>query len=140
VTAIGADEIAPGLVVFLDPDVLKAADSVSHTKDPPTARPGPFVCISADDEVSEWLPITTEARWERRAIRREWCSGGHAQWLRDDQYLNDGANIWRGPPQAFVDASDRELTDRPNRARIDATGLAEIMDEVAAQRHRRDRP
>ena len=138
--AIDPDEIEPGLVVFMDPAVFAADGRVSHTKDPPTSRRGPFVCVSVDHEISEWMPITTEERLERLAIGREWCSGGHPQWLRDAQYLNDGANVWRGPSEAFVDASRHELTSRSNRARVSEVGLAAIHEEAEAQSHRRDRP
>jgi hypothetical protein len=140
VAAIDANEIEPGLVVFLEPEALQADGRVTCTKDPPTSRPGPFVCVSADDEISEWMPITTEERWERVSIRREWRSGGHPQWLRDSQYLNDGANVWRGPHEAFVEASRQELTDQSTRARVSEDGLAAIREEVEAQRGRRDRP
>jgi hypothetical protein len=137
--AIGPDEIEPSLVVFMDPAAFVADGRVSHTQDPPISRPGPFVCVSVDGEVSEWMPITTEERSERLAIRREWCSGGHPQWLRVAQYLNDGANVWRGPHEAFIEASRKELTDPLNGARVSVDGLAAIHEEAEAQRHRRDR-
>ena len=137
--AIDPDEIEPGLVAFMDPAVFAADGRVSHTKDPPTSRRGPFVCVSVDHEISEWMPITTEARQERLAIRREWRTGGHPQWLGDSQYLNDGANVWRGPLDAFVEASRQDLTERANRAWVSIDGLAEIHAEAEAQRHRRDR-
>ena len=137
---IDLDEIEPGLVVFIDPAVLAADSRVSHTKDPPTPRPGPLVCVSVDGATSEWMPITTEWRSEPLAIPREWCSGGHPQWLRDAQYLQDGANIWRGPHAVFVAASRQELTGRSDRARISEDGLAAIHREAETQRQRRDRP
>ena len=136
---IGRNEIKPGLVAFLDPRVLAAQDGVSHTQDPPVARPGPFVCISVGSESSEWTPVTTEYRPKRLVLRREWRVGGHPQWLRDQQYLNDGANLWRGPHDAFTAASSAEATMPLNRARLSTEGLAAVQAEIEAQRHRRHR-
>jgi len=137
---IEPDEVAPGLVVFIDPKMSAADEHVTCTKDPPTERSGPFVCVSVDGNTSEWMPLTTEPRRERLPIRSEWRSGGHPQWLRAGQYLNDGANVWRGPTTAFINASYEELTDRETRARVLDAGLAAIQRETASQRRRRDRP
>jgi hypothetical protein len=137
---IAPDEIAPGLVAFLDPEALIADERVCRTKDQLAPRSGPFVCFSADDEISEWAPITTVRRNERLSISGEWRSGGHARWRRDDQYLNDGANVWVGPHEAFAKASSHEMTLRSDRARVTDAGLAAIRAEVEAQRARRDRP
>jgi hypothetical protein len=137
--AIGRDEIEPGLVAFLDPRVLAAQAVVSHTQDPPVVRPGPFVCVSVDGDRSEWSPVTTEYRPERLVIQRRWRSGGHPQWLRDRQYLNDGANLWRGPHEAFLAASRAEVTTALDRAFLSTEGLAAVQAEIEAQRRRRHR-
>src|SRR5690349_16607725 len=117
-------EIEAGIVAFLDPTVLTDDGRVCHAQDPPVTRQGPFVCLCTGAGSSAWTPLTTEWRRERVMVRREWRSGGHPQWLRDDQYVNDGANIWRGPNEAFVHASSLEVTDQTNRARVSEAGLA----------------
>jgi hypothetical protein len=140
VAPIDADEVLPGLVAFLDVEVLAADDRVVNMKDPRHGiRPGPFVCLSVDSERSQWAQITTEVRPERLEIRREWRLGGHPQWLGDPQYLQDGANVWRGQLEVFLAASHEELTDRTNRAWVTEDGLREVVREVEAQRRRRDR-
>jgi hypothetical protein len=140
VTPIEPDEVQPGLVAFLNVDVLAADDRVVNTKDPRRGiRAGPFICLSARDEVSQWTQITTEERQERVEIRPDWRRGGHPQWLRDPQYLQDGANVWRGPLEVFVAASHEELTDQTTRAWVTEEGLRAIVEEVVAQRRRRDR-
>jgi hypothetical protein len=98
------------------------------------------VCVAVGGEGSEWSAVTTEYRPERLVIEREWRSGGHPQWLRDQQYLNDGANLWRGPHEAFVAASHAEATAALDRARLSEEGLAAVQAEIEAQRHRRHRP
>jgi hypothetical protein len=139
VTAIGNEEVVAGLVAFLDPEVLAADDGVVTSKDPRRFRSGPFVCISVGAEHSTWTPLTTEERHERLAIRREWRSGGHPQWLASDQFLTDGVNVWDDATAVFVSASHQEVTTESNRARISAEGLAAIEDAVRSQQHRRDR-
>ncbi len=138
--ALQPDEIRPGLVAFLDPEVLARDERVVNTKDPRTGiRPGPFVCVSERDETSRWAQITTEERRERLPIPPEWRTGGHPQWLRDPQYLQDGANVWHGPNEVFVAASSEELTDTSSRAWVTEDGLVEIASEMGRQRRRRER-
>jgi hypothetical protein len=140
VAAIRAEEIEPGLVAFLEPELLIEDARVCHTQDAADISSRPFVCLSVENGISEWAPTTTEWRSERLEIRQAWRSGGHPQWLRDRQFLNDGANVWRGTHEAFVEASQREVTAASNRARVSNEGLMAIRAEVEAQRHRRTRP
>lgn len=97
------------------------------------------MCVDEQDGASCWSPITTERRRERLKLHVQWRSGGHSQWLRDDQYLNDGANLWEGPNEIFVAASRQELTEAADRARLSAEGLFAVEQEIRAQRMRRDR-
>lgn len=138
--AIRVEEIEPGLVAFLDPEVLIEDARVWHTQDAADISSRPFVCFSVENGISEWTPTTTDWRSERLEIREAWRSGGHPQWLRDRQYLNDGANVWRAAHEAFVQASQQEVTVESNRARVSDEGVAAIRTEVEAQRHRRTRP
>jgi hypothetical protein len=139
VAALDVGEIEPGLVVFLDQEALAADGLVTHTSDLPSFSARTFVCFLVDGEISEWVPTTTEYRPERLQIRRAWRSGGHPQWLSDQQYLTDGANVWRGPHEAFAEASRLEVTSKSDRARIAENGLTAIRKEVEAQRYRRVR-
>jgi hypothetical protein len=132
-------EIEPGIVAFLGPTVLSADPALCHTQDPPVTRAGPFLCVAAQDGTSSWSPVTTEWRRERLELRAEWRSGGHPQWLKADQYLNDGANLWQGPDEVFVAASYQESTGAEDRARLSAEGLAAVEREIDVQAWRRDR-
>lgn len=137
--AIRVEEIEPGLVAFLDPEVLIEDARVWHAQDAAEISSRPFVCISVENGIAEWTPTTTDWRSERLEIRQVWRLGGHPQWIRDPQYLNDGANVWRGPGEAFVQASQQEVTIESNRARVSEQGLTAIRAEVEAQRPRRTR-
>lgn len=142
-SAITDDEILPGLVAFLDQPMIEMDRRVSRTKKLPDANPRLFVCYARSGDTSEWSPITTRQRptgYQRLRIERQWRSGGDPQWLRDDQYLNDGANTYRGPNRAFVDASHLERTEPGNRARVSAEGIGAILAEIERQVGRQDPP
>lgn len=141
---IDPSEIAPGLVVRLDPRVLNAHPDVCYTQDPPVTRPGLFVCVAVEptmsDDITTWAGLTTQPRWERLSIDPDWRTGGFDRWRLTPQYLTDGASLWSGPREAFVAASLQEVSKPSrNRARISRAGLDAIRAEIAAQEGRRHR-
>src|SRR5438876_945297 len=136
VVAVSASEVVPGIVVFLDQEMVDSDDRVTRTQDLPTVKARLFVCYQAAAGSSEWAPITTQERRERLYLKPSWrtggepkCSGGYAQWLNADQYLADGANTYRGPLPAFVDASHLECSDADNRARLTQEGIEAVRSE-----------
>jgi len=138
---IEIDEVEPGIVVRLDPAVLVDDDRVCNTLDPPVPRPGPFVCVAVEDEMTTWAGITaTAVRRDRLTLRSEWRSGGTKRWRLAAQFLADGASIWRGPKEAFVAASWQEIKTRSrSRAYLSDEGLDAVRTEIELQRHRRHR-
>lgn len=138
---IEIDEIEPGIVIRLDPDVLIKSTHVINTQDPPADRAGLFVCVESDGTVSTWAGMTTGRRRERLELKPEWRRGGRQQWRRGEQFLTDGASLWHGDNRAFVAASWQEISYAisRNRARLSEEGLAAVGKEVEAQRHRRHR-
>lgn len=149
---IGIEEIAPGIVVRLDPPILLKDERVCHTQDPPVTRPGPFVCVEVDGEMTTWAGLTTTDKTSvrpthsaskpvgRLALKPEWRSGGPRRWRLSDQFLADGASLWRGPKETFAAASWQEIKLRtPNRARLSEEGLDAVRIEIELQRHRRHR-
>ena len=149
---IGIDEIAPGIVVRLDPSVLLEDERVCHTQVPPVNRPGPFLCVEVEGEMTTWAGLTTTDKKSvrpthsagrpvgRLALKQEWRSGGPRRWRLADQFLADGASLWRGPKEVFVAASWQEAKVRtPNRAYVSEEGLDAVRIEIELQRHRRHR-
>lgn len=146
---IDIDEIAPGIVVRLDPPILLEDERVCHTQDPPVNRPGPFLCVEVDGEMTTWAGLTTTDKTSvrpthsarkpvgRLALKQEWRAGGPRRWRLADQFLADGASLWLGPKEAFVAASWQEVKLRtPNRARLTEEGLDAVRIEIELQRHR----
>jgi hypothetical protein len=138
---IAVDEIEPGLVARLDPRMLGADARVMNTQDPPVTRAGLFICVEVEDELSTWAGVTTTWRDRRLPLRPAWRSGGYRRWRLTPQYLTDGASLWRGPNDAFSEASWSELssTGGRNRARLDGEGLRAVRIEIRRQTGRRHR-
>jgi len=137
--ALAEEEIEIGIVAFLEPKILQQDRRVCHTQDPPVTRFGPFLCIAVEGESSSWSPVTTTPNPARLELSEKWRKGGQPQWLKEDQYLNDGANLWKGPNESFVAASFKERTDPTDRARLSPEGLRVVEQELEAQKGRRDR-
>jgi hypothetical protein len=131
------DEIAPGLVSWLDQVALNENAAVEKTArflgDP---EPRPFVCFARDGATSSWAPITGQHRKERLLLKPEWRVGGNARWTGQDQYLVDGANTYSGSNADFISAAE-DLTERGNRRALTEDGLTAVLEEVGRQVRRR---
>lgn len=130
-------DIRPGLIAYLDQRALESDKSVRKSCPQKQARPGPFLCVEADQEVSTWTPITTKpgADGLRVVLHKEWRSGGPQIWRESESYLNDGANLYRGPNDAFLAArretyGGREWAVAATHATLSRDGLQVVIDEV----------
>ncbi len=135
--ALDTDEVAVGLVAWLNQHVLHADDRVLSTAPAGGERLAPFVCCHLSGDLSGWSAITSRPKPQRLELKPEWRSGGSSDWRRRGQYLNDGNNILEGPTAAFVDASTDEQTVSANRARLSFDGVAAVLNEIQRQAHRR---
>lgn len=118
VVALSSNEVAMGLVAWLNQDVLHADGRVKKTAPAGDERRGPFVCCYVSGDISGWAAITSRSKPERLELKQEWRSGGTSDWRSRRQYLNDGNNIFEGPSAAFIDASADERTSEERRARL----------------------
>ena len=132
------NEIQPGVVVWMDQQMLMDDPDVRETLPQRYGRVRPFVCVDVAGEESTWTPLTGMHRDERLYIERRWRSGGEPPWRQGDTYLNDGANTYTGPASSFVAASHAERTTPGNRARISEDGVDEVRSEMERQRHRQN--
>ncbi len=140
-SAIVPDEVTAGLVAFLDHQALLSDNRIRSTTPQTKPRPGPFVCFRVDNGESWWAPVTTQPatakKRKRLLLKSEWRTGTHPQWLNVDQYLNDGANIYVGPTDAFCAASGQEISNRNTRSRLTIDGVNSVKAEVERQQARR---
>jgi hypothetical protein len=135
------DDVVPGLVAFLDHQALLSDNRIRATTPQSKPRPGPFVCFRVEGGESWWAPVTTQPatvkKRKRVQLKAEWRIGSHPQWVNVDQYLNDGANIYVGPTDAFCSASGQEVTTRTSRSRLTPDGVSAVNAEVERQKERR---
>lgn len=130
------DEIAPGLVAFLDLGAI-----VNH----PLCRvwnngggdPHPCVCVHVTKRVGLWSPLTTTRRPERLLIRTEWKIGGTRSFRLGDVYLCDGANIFAVPHELVPDFNDGERSNSTSRGRLTPQGLEAVLTEISRNTNRR---
>lgn len=126
---LAEDEIEPGAVAYFEADAISRDDRVD--KPVPPSRTGPCVCVQAANGRSVWSPLTTQFRKERLLIAQPWRLEGSQKWQNDNIYLNDGANTYVGPDQAFVDAAKDETPFTViNRPRIADDGVKAIIKEI----------
>lgn len=133
-------EVVPGLIAFLDHRRLHRSPGVTSTScvdDVVDFKVRGFLCMATLDGHSVWSPLTTTWRPERLHLRQEWRGGGGEALRRGDVYLLDGANLYMGPTQAFINASACEKTHSGQRAHLTTEGLSAVNAEIAAQRSRR---
>lgn len=117
---ITADEIAAGVIAYLDVATLVKDPRIRYVEHGAPFRNGPFLCVQCKGEDSLWLQVTgtRDDRGLRLELLREWRTGGGAgRWLRDSQFIHDARKPIYGPPVAFANASNNvdhyQMQDRP---------------------------
>ena len=133
------DEVVPGFVSSLDQGQLTSDDRVLDTYPQTSVELRPFVCFDIDGDQSSWAPLSRAYRRERVEIKSEWRTGGLNTWRDGACYLNDGANVYIGPHEAFVEASRETETTPSNRSMMSEAGVAAVREEVERQIGRRVR-
>ena len=102
---LSESEIDRGLVLHLDPDALEEAGGTYTCSPDRRVRGGHFfLCVGADDELGDWLPI-----YSRDGVGREPLSAsgryGHPKWTEAACYYHV-EQVWTAPHDAVVYAAD----------------------------------
>lgn len=125
------EELEVGTVAFLDPSKLQSAFVL---KNPHVFRVGPFVCIAKGNGESAWLAITSRQHRTglRLLIKPRWKHGGSPRWRHEENYIVDVRELYIGPNELFVSASDCEDSryDHCQRPSVSVGGVLEIIKEV----------
>lgn len=133
--ALHLDEIAPGVVAYLDTRIL-LADSRLVRSGTQFFRSGPFLCGMVGAGRTVWWEMTTQpGKWNQRfRIRPEWCIGGTQLWRDTPKFLNNPGEPFIGRDVVFADASHSEFSfmqyDRP---RIADEGVELALIEMATR-------
>lgn len=122
-------EIASGIVLHMDPDVLVRAGA-SYTCEPDRRVLGPhsFLCLAANEVKGAWVPLFSRPAHERVAISRAGRTGDQS-WRLGTYYFHPG-QVWVAPHSAVIDAAvaGGDRTRPGNRNRL-AAGRLPVLPE-----------
>ena len=128
-----SEEIVPGIVAILEPEILLNNPQVKRSEDAIPFRSGPFLCVQVRDGQSTWLNITTkkDPRGLRLMLRKEWLLDGSEIWRSAPQFVNDARQSFVGPNTAFVAAGVNELPHKPHlRPRVSVEAITSAIAEI----------
>ena len=101
---IASHEIKDGLVLCLDPDELEANGGGSNaTNSIRVQGPHFFVCIAANEETGNWVPLFADPGRLRAPLPNE-EKLGHPKWCESETYFHE-QQIWQAPHSAIIAAS-----------------------------------
>lgn len=121
-TQITQSEIQPGLVLHLSPSELQKNGAVANCK-PGRAvfREGFFVCVSVQNNGSEWIPL-----FSKKATGSQLISAadkvGHHKWAMKDSFYNP-YQVWTIPLLAVQPSAKSDLSTPQKRNRITQNAL-----------------
>jgi hypothetical protein len=124
---ISANEIAPGLVLHLDPDELLSKGGTFTCVDSRRVKGGHFfVCVSVEGELGRWLPLYTRARIGRQPLTNSGRSG-HPKWTCGTWYWHS-AQIWSASHLAIIAAASAgsDMSEAGVRNNLDAACLPTV--------------
>lgn len=128
---IQASEIRDGLVLCLDPDELEANGGGSNASNSIRVQ-GPhfFVCIAADDQTGNWVPLFSDPGHLREIFPNE-EKAGHPKWCESETYFH-AEQIWQAPHAAVVTAAiaGGDLSGPDSRITLTETGVNLIYNTI----------
>lgn len=131
------DQIAPGVVAWLDAGVLNADARVTACG---AVGVRPFLCVTVGAGYTEWLALTTKSgvRVSRFLIQSAWRVGGTTRWREQPTYLRSLRALCRGRDVVFVDAAAgcRQPVTAGSE-RVSAAGMVVISAAVEQARQKR---
>ncbi len=114
-------EFDRGLVLFLDPDVLRRYGILCTIK-----GVHPFVCSESVGMRSTWVALSSSPNHGHRVRVPSSCKRGHRRWIERDTYVYGPGHAYTGPAYVFQEASDTDAGRPGNRKRVTAEGVALI--------------
>ena len=140
-SAITAEEVRPGLSVFLDNHVLLGcADcrSNARTRANLVNRPGPFLVLA--EAAGGWLcvPLVSHAGASRLALDQALKSGPGNGWTHRPSYYSIH-QFWIIPTERLVEASGGEFSPHGDRQRY-AAKRPDALEAIARRQFDSDAP
>jgi hypothetical protein len=131
--ALSLKDVRVGAIAYLDHIALRAHPEVDDGGSN-INRDGPFLCVQVAGGRACWIPLTTQFRQERLAIKAEWRKDGSPKFKASDLYVNDGLYTFLGPIEAFVQAGANETPFMAfRRPSVAPAGVTAVLAEITAQ-------
>lgn len=123
---VSLNEIVPGLVLHLEPDVLSqgggTSDLRAHRR---VVGPHFFVCVAVkEDGSSRWVPLFSSSAIGSAKLPRA-AKRGHPKWTKVDTYFHP-AQVWDVPVTAIPAAATTDLSRPGARNTVDLDAVADI--------------
>lgn len=128
---IATHEIEEGLVLYLDPDELEAEGGVcTDTGRARVQGSHFFVCIAANEEVGNWVPLFSVAGPYRDLVPYD-EKVGHPNWRESTTYFHR-KQVWQAPHSAVVAAAiaGGDLSRTGERNALTNTGVGIVYEAV----------
>ena len=130
---IATHEIHEGLVLHLDPDELEAEGGVCTGAERGRVQGTHFfVCIAANEEVGNWVPLFSVAGPYRDLVPYA-EKVGHPEWRKSTTYFHV-RQVWQAPHSAVVAAAiaGGDLSRPGERNTLTDAGVGTVYDKVFA--------
>jgi hypothetical protein len=128
---ISAHEIRDGIVLRLDPDELESRGG-RCAGDPDYRVQGPhfFVCLAADTDAGNWLPLFSEPGPRREPVNKT-TKVGPEGWRGCETFFHT-EQVWQAPHAAVVEAAiaGGDLSQPDQRNRLNDEGIDAIYARV----------
>jgi hypothetical protein len=124
---IEANEIVPGLVLHLDPDVMESAGGTySCSASLRVQGRHTFLCLDATGTKARWLPLYSEMATRRRVLPKAGRTG-HAFWVNGIFHYHE-EQVWTVPHSACIAAASAapDLSTKESRNMLAAAQLPRI--------------
>jgi hypothetical protein len=130
---IAANEIQEGLVLYIEPDEFEAEGGVCTGAEKGRVQGSHFfVCIAANEEAGNWVPLFSVAGPYRDLVPYE-EKLGHPNWCKSTTYFHM-KQVWQAPHSAVVVASIAagDLSRPGERNTLTDAGVGLVYDAVFA--------
>jgi hypothetical protein len=131
---IATHEITDGLVLHLDPDELEAEGGVCTGAGRARVQGTHFfVCIAADEESGNWVPLFSVAGPYRDLVPYD-EKRGHPTWCKSTTYFHT-KQVWQAPHSAIVAAAiaGGDLSRPGARNALTDTGVGIVYEAVFSE-------
>lgn len=131
------DEIKPGAVVWMDPEILEAHGvSCPRWSWDRIGKVRPYLCVWTDGERAIFVAMSSQAGtyWHPRLFIPPQYRVGSPKFRQTEQHVCGDGNFYDGPLHAFQAASEPDRSWRGHRNGVREDFLPEALDFIGLGR------